>query len=278
VFDPWGAAGAALTALRLGLTRALAGPLAGYLLHTGNLTADPRLVGLWRTSLACLAACLVVPLAVAGLALISGHRGGASAREALTPTGRQLAPLATALAALPATALEVGLANRLVDALLPAGEQDGLWQRMALGGPTGNLAVAVGSTLLVGILVVVAVLALARWATLWLLVALAPIAMGFALLPGPGAARLTSTWWRLQAAAVFLPVAQATALAAYVAMFLGSRDPVAGAFAGVAVLVLVAKLPSWVAGVAAGAEFRDFTLRLRGTYLAGRAGRDLVRP
>jgi hypothetical protein len=117
-------------------------------------------------------------------------------------------------------------------------------------------------------LLVVAVLALARWATLWLLIALAPVAMGFALLPG--GSRLVATWWRLQLATIFLPVGQAVALSAYLAMFAGSRTPLVGCLAGIAVLVLVAKLPAWAAGIAAGVETRDFTARVRGAVLMRR--------
>jgi hypothetical protein len=178
------------------------------------------------------------------------------------------------VAALPVTGLEIGLANRLVAVMLPNAAQ--VWNRLIAvpAAPGADLAGLVAGVVVTALLVVVAVLALARWATLWLLIALAPIVAAFALLPG--ADRLTRTWWRLQLAAVFLPVGQATALAAYLAMFARASSPIVGAFAGVAVLVLVAKLPGWAAGSAVGPEVRDFTLRLRGAYVTSRAAREVL--
>jgi hypothetical protein len=262
VFGIFTGAGGAVAGAAGALARSLSGPFADYLLHTRGLT-DPRLVSLWRTSLACLAAALVLPAAICGLAVITGRAGPAPA------WGRsRLAALATAVGALPATVAEAALANALTAALLPHGGP-GLWQRLAEPAGAGrDIALTVGALVSCGLLLVVAVLALARWATLWLLIGLAPVAMGFALLPGGD--RLVATWWRLQLAAIFLPVGQAVALATYLAMFAGSRDPLVGCLAGIAVLVLVAKLPAWAAGIAVGVETRDFTARIRGAVLIRR--------
>jgi hypothetical protein len=256
-----------LGAVRLAVVRSLTGPLAGYLLHTTDLTGNPALAGLWRTALGCLAAVLVVPLAVAGVAVVTGRRRPHLERHHLLALG-------TALLALPATGLEVGLANRVVDAVLAPGAGPALWRR--LGGvstPVGDLVGTLAAVLSVLLLVVVAVLALARWATLWLLVGLAPLAMALALLPG--GERLLGTWWRLQTGTVFLPIGQAAALATYTALFSSARHPLVGALAGVAVLALVARLPGWAAGLAVGVELRDVDARGAGRRLAGLVG---IRP
>ena len=250
-----------LAAVRLAVVRALSGPLAGYLLHTADPSRDPALGALWRTALGCLAAVLVVPLALTGLAVVTG-------RPRPQPGRHHLLALATAVLALPASGLEVGLANRLVDAVLAPAGAARLWGRLAaVHTPGRELAVSVAGLLVVVLLVVVAVLALARWATLWLLVGLAPLAMAAALLPGGD--RLPGTWWRLQVTAVFLPVAQAVALATDVALFATGRSPLVAALAGIAVLALVAKLPRWAAGVAIGVELRDLGGRLAGRQLTG---------
>lgn len=259
MLDPFTGAGALVAGAAGALGRALAGPLAGYLLATRGL-GDPRLSAMWRLSLAVLAAALVLLIAIWGLALSAGTRQ-------VAPLTR-LAALATAVVALPATRAEAGLANALSAALLPRAGGS-LWRELvAPAGAGQQVAATVSALLAAALLVVVAVLALARWATVWLLVALAPVAMGFALLPG--GARLPGTWWRLQVTALFLPVAQAVALATYQALFSGTA-PLVGSLAGVAVLVLLAKLPAWSAGLALGVESRDFTARFRGAVLTHRA-------
>lgn len=255
-----------LRALVADFTRRLAQPLASYLLHTPALGSEPTLRHLWLVLLGCLAALAGLLVAISGGALASGPtRLGLAAREAV---GLRLGgALLTASVSLPLVAFEAQLANRLVDAVIPAGfgsAADPLWQtlRAAASGSAGaELSVLVVAAVAVVLLVALAVLAMARWATLWLLVALAPLAMAFALLPtGGDVARL---WWRLQLAATFLPVAHAVLLAGYAAMFASARHGLAGALSGVAVLVLMTKLPAWALGTAAGVELRDFTAAWR---------------
>jgi hypothetical protein len=242
-------------------------------LSTPDLLAEPTLRALWLTSVAALVACAGLLVALAGLAIIPGDtRLGHAAREVI---GTRLAGgLLTAAVSLPLVALEIGLANRLVSAFIGTGFAAGdnpLWtalKKAASGDAAAGLAVLVTATVGVLLLVALVLVGLARWATLWLLVVLAPVAMGFALLPGgEGFARL---WWRLQIATVFLPVANAVLLATYVAMFTSDTSGLTGALAGVAVLVLMTKLPAWVAGAAVGVEGAELSHRLRRTAGTGR--------
>lgn len=261
-----------------GLLRALAGdflaqvasPVTRYALHTPDLAAEPTLRAHWLVALAVLGACAGLLLAVAGLALIPGgsSRLALAAREAL---GVRLAGgLATAALSLPLVALEVQLANRVVDAFIAGRGTTGadpvsaVIGRALHGDAGAGLAVLAIATVGVVLLVSLLVLSLIRWASLWLLVVLAPIAMGLAVLPGgTGVARL---WWRLQLTTVLLPVANAVLLSSYVAMFSSDRTGLVGALSGVAVLALLVKLPGWAAGAALGtasaAGLHDVTGRL----------------
>ena len=256
----------------------LAEPVLTYVLHTPDLLAEPTLRQLWLTSLACLYVLAGLLVVIAATALIPGSTGrlGQAAREALGV--RLVAGLLTASVALPLVALEAELANRLVDTLVPAGlagTSGPLWSaltRAVTGAPDAQLGLLVITLVGVVLLVTITVLGLARWATLWLLIALAPLAMGFATLPG--GAGVARAWWRLQLAAVFLPLAHAVLLGAYVAMFSSERNPFIGSLAGVAVLGLMAKLPGWAAGQAAGIGAHDIGGRIR--YGAHRARRAVV--
>ncbi len=90
----------------------------------------------------------------------------------------------------------------------------------------GSLALLVTTLVAVVFLVVLTVLGLARWATLWLLVVLAPFAAGLSLLPSGGAAM--RAWWRLQVTAVFLPIAHAVLIATWLAMFSSNKTGFVG--------------------------------------------------
>jgi hypothetical protein len=246
----------------------LAEPVLRYVLHTPDLLAEPTLRRLWSTSLAALLILAALLVCIAGTAMITGSstRIGMAAREAV---GVRLAgALLTAAVSLPVVALEVQLANHLVDALTSAG-LDGAADPMTtvflknLSGDVGS-SFALLVTTLVGVvfLVVLTIVGLARWATLWLLIVLAPFAMGLSLLPTGGAA--ARGWWRLQVTAVFLPVAHAVLVATFVAMFSSNTNPFVGALAGVATLGLMAKLPGWAAGAAMGADGGDMVRRSHG--------------
>jgi len=268
---------AVLRALARSFLSGLAAPMARYVLHTPDLGAEPTLRRVWLLALAVLWSCAGLIVALAATASIAGgtQRAATAAREAFG--GRLLGGLLTASVALPLVALEVQLANRMVDPFL-AGATDTtnspLWQALhaALSGDLGaSLALLVTTLVAVALLVALVVVGLARWATLWLLVGLAPLVMGFGVLPGGvGLARL---WWRLQLAAVFLPMANAVLLATYAAMFASQRTGLVGALSGVAVLALMAKLPGWVAGAAVGVEGHDLTRRL---HHGGRAARGVA--
>lgn len=261
--------------------RNLAEPVLRYVLHTPDLLAEPTLRRLWATSLAALLVLAGLLVGIAGTAMITGSstRLGIAAREAV---GVRLASsLLTAAVSLPVVALEVQLANKLVDALTSAG-LDGAADPMTsiflrhLGGDLGS-SFALLVTELVGVvfLVVLTVLGLARWATLWLLIVLAPFAAGLSLLPSGGAAM--RAWWRLQVTAVFLPIAHAVLIATYVAMFSSDKTGFVGALAGVATLALMAKLPGWAAGAAMGLDGGDVTRRIyRGHVLTRRVGRTVA--
>lgn len=271
------AATALLKALSRDFLAQLAAPVARYVLSTPDLLAEPTLRTFWLVSLTSLTVCAGLLVALAGLAIIpgSGSRWGQSAREAVGV--RLPACLLTASISLPLVALEVAMANRLVAAFVDEGFAAGdnpLWTALsqAVQGDAGAglallVTTAVGVVLLVGLVVI----GLARWATLWLLVILAPVVMGFALLPGGEG--LTRLWWRLQLATVFLPVANAVLLGTYVAMFTSQNSGLVGALAGVAVLALMAKLPSWIAGAAIGVDGGELTGRVR---RGGRTGRRVV--
>jgi hypothetical protein len=270
------AVSALLRAVSQDFLNQLAAPVARYVLSTPDLLAEPTLRAFWLTSLAVLLACVGLLVALAGLAIIPGDtRLGLAAREVIAT--RLWGCVLTASVSLPLLALEVGLANRMVNAFIGSGFAAGhnpLWtalQQAASGDLAAGLAVLLTATVGVILLVALVLLGLARWATLWLLVVLAPLAMGFALLPGgAGVARL---WWRLQLATVFLPVANAVLLGTYVAMFTSTTSGLTGALAGVAVLALMTKLPAWIAGAAVGVDGSDLSPRLR---RGGRVGGRLV--
>jgi hypothetical protein len=245
----------------------LAAPVSEYVLHTPDLLVEASLRRFWLVALAVLTATVAVPVAIAGVALATGSQSrlGLLARESLGV--RLPGCLLTAAISLPLVALEVDLANRMVDAFVAEGFSSGnnpLWTALGQavhGDAAAGLAIVVTTAVGVVLLVVLVVLALARWATLWLLVVLAPIAMGFALLPGGSG--VTRLWWRLQLATVFLPVANAVLLGTYVAMFTSERSGLVGALAGVAVLALMTKLPGWAAGHAADVHAHELTSRIR---------------
>jgi hypothetical protein len=256
----------------------LAEPVLRYVLHTPDLLAEPTLRRLWLTSLAALFVLAALLVCIAGTAMITGSstRIGMAAREAV---GVRLAgALLTAAVSLPVVALEVQLANRLVDALTSAGlngaadPMTSILLRNLSGDPGSSLAMLVTTLVGVVFLVVLTVLGLARWATLWLLIVLAPFAMGLSMLPSGGAA--ARAWWRLQITAVFLPIAHAVLVATYVAMFSSDKNGFVGALAGVATLALMAKLPGWAAGAATGLDDGDVSRRVYRTHtFVRRAGR-----
>jgi hypothetical protein len=155
--------------------------------------------------------------------------------------------------ALPLLALEAQLSNDLVGVFIPAAttQTTGPLVASLLAAAQGSgtarldlLAVAAVGTVLLGAL---AVQALLRWAVVWLLVVLAPLAMLLGLLPGDAGTVTPRLWWRLQAGALALPVVNAALLACYAAMFAGTTGLTA-ALAGVGVLGLLSRLPVWAAG------------------------------
>ncbi len=246
-------------------TRELVTPVARFVLHTPDLLAEPTLRHLWAVSLGVLFAVAGLLVAISATAMIPGRSSKLSvaAREAV---GTRLAgSLLTAAVSLPLVALEVQLANRIVDAFVSDGlsaASNPLWKllgKAALGDPGSGIALLISYVVAVVLLVALVVLGLARWATLWLLVVLGPIFMGFSLLPG--GAGVARTWWRLQLAAVFLPIANAVLLATYVAMFSSEQSGLVGALSGIAVLALMSKLPAWAAGAAIGVDGHDVTAR-----------------
>jgi hypothetical protein len=246
----------------------LAEPVLRYVLHTPDLLAEPTLRRLWLVSLGALFLLAALLVCIAGTAMITGSstRIGMAAREAV---GVRLASaLLTAAVSLPVVALEVELANRLVDALTSAGlnsaadPMTSMFLHNLSGNPGSSLAMLVTTLVGVVFLVVLTVLGLARWATLWLLIVLAPFAMGLSLLPS-GAA-VARAWWRLQVTAVFLPIGHAVLIATYVAMFSSDKNGFVGALAGVATLGLMAKLPGWASGAAMGADGGDLVHRSHG--------------
>lgn len=258
---------ALLRALAEDFLAELAAPVARYVLHTPDLMAEETLRQFWLVALSCLVAVAGLMLAIAGTAMIPGTttRLSLAAREAVGV--RLVASVVTAAVSLPLIALEVGLANRLVDTIIPAGFSSGhnpLWSALTAavkGDAAAGLALLVTTVVGVALLVGLVVLGLARWATLWLLVVCGPFFMGFAMLPnGAGMARV---WWRLQLAAVFLPIGHAVLLGTYVAMFTSEKSGLVGALSGVAVLALMTKLPGWAAGIAIGIEAGEITHRLR---------------
>ncbi|MDX6197890.1 MAG: hypothetical protein QOJ79_1041 [Actinomycetota bacterium] len=267
---------ALLRALSDDFLRQLAAPVARYVLSTPDLMTEPTLRSYWAVSMSALLACAGFLVALGGLGIITGRstRIGQASRVAIST--RLPACALTASISLPLVALEVDLANRLVGAFVTDGFASGnnpLWNALsaaAHGDAGAGLALLVTSVVAVVLLVGLVVVGLARWATLWLLVILAPVAMGFAILPGGEAvARL---WWRLQLATVFLPVVNAVLLGTYVAMFTSDRSGLVGALSGVAVLALMTKLPSWVAGTAVGVDGHDVAHRFRrGTAVVRRA-------
>ncbi|MHB8342290.1 MAG: hypothetical protein ACYDB7_14150 [Mycobacteriales bacterium] len=261
-----GALGQALRQVLGQLLHGFAEPLANYLLHTPDLLAEPTLRTLWLASLGCLLALAAALVGVTATGAIAGsNRFAAAAREALGV--RLVAGILTAALALPLVALEVELANALVGVFLPlgAGPADTPVVSALLAAVSGSasaqlgvLVVAAVGALLLGAL---AVIALLRWATLWLLVVLSPLVEAAGLLPG--GTPVVRLWWRLQFGTVFLPVAQAVLLASYGALFSSDRTGFTGALAGVAVLALLARLPAWAAGQAVHLSTRDVLSPLR---------------
>jgi hypothetical protein len=256
-----------LRAVSSDFLRQLAVPTYRFVLHTPDLLTEPTLRRFWLISFTTLVSLAGLMLAIAGTALITGRssRIGLAAREAVGV--RLIAAVLTAAVSLPVVALEVQLANRITDALVPAAfvNGDSALSRGLFGAASGDaaagLAVLVTAVVGVVLLVTLVVLSLARWATLWLLVVLAPLAMGASMLPTAGG--IARVWWRLQVATVFLPVAHAALLGAYVGMFASHRSGLLGALSGVAVLALMTKLPRWVAEVAVGVEHHELSGRFR---------------
>jgi hypothetical protein len=276
--NPFGWVGDGIGSLIRGLLRDLvddflknlAEPVLRYVLHTPDLLAEPTLRRLWATSLAALFVLAGLLVGIAGTAMITGSstRMGMAAREAV---GVRLASaMLTAAVSLPVVALEVQLANKLVDALTSAG-LDGasdpitsVFVRNLQGDIGSSLALLITTLVAVVFLVVLTVLGLARWATLWLLIVLAPFAAGLSLLPSGGAAM--RAWWRLQVTAVFLPIAHAVLIATWLAMFSSNKTGFVGALAGVATLALMAKLPGWAAGAAMGLDGGNVINNVRRTH------------
>lgn len=261
--------------------KSLAEPVLRYVLHTPDLLAEPTLRRLWAVSLASLFVLAGLLVCIAGTAMITGSttKIGVAAREAV---GVRLASaMLTAAVSLPIVALEVQLANALVDALTSAGLSDAadpmtsIFLRHLQGDLGSSLALLVTTLVGVVFLVVLTILGLARWASLWLLVVLAPFAAGLSLLPSGGSAM--RAWWRLQVTAVFLPIAHAVLIATYVAMFSSTKSGFVSALAGVATLALMAKLPGWAAGAASGLGDGDVTRRVyRGHLFYRRAARTVA--
>ncbi|MHB8339559.1 MAG: hypothetical protein ACYDB7_00055 [Mycobacteriales bacterium] len=246
----------------------LADPIARFVLHTPDLAAEPTLRAVWETGLAIQAVLLTLVLAIAGIALIPGPttRIGTAAREVVST--RLVAGVVTAAVALPLVAAEAELANRVVDALLPASAPGGalfaaVGTALRAGG-TGQLALLVVATVQVVLLVGLALGGLARFAVVWVAVALAPLAMTAGALPG--GAGLVRAWWRLQVAAVLLPIGEAGVLLAYAAMTSSARTGLVGALAGVAVTAVMAKLPGWAAGAATGVGAGEVGSRVARTH------------
>lgn len=269
------AVGGLLKSICSDLLDQVAAPVLHYVLQTPDLLAEPTLRKMWLLSLAALLVCTGLLLAIAGLAMIPGSTSKLSMAARETLGGRLLACLLTASVSLPVMALEVGLANRLANVFVTVGGASGrhaVWSSLAdlmhgdVGAGIGMLVVAAVGVVL---LVVLIVLGLVRWATLWLLVVLAPLAMGFAGLPSGGS--LARVWWRLQLTAVFLPVANAALLGTYAAMFASNHNSLVGALSGIAILALLTKLPAWIAGIAIGAEAHDVMHRLRRTHTTARS-------
>jgi hypothetical protein len=263
---------ALLRALISDVLHQVVAPLSRYLLRTPDIGGEPTLRHVWLAALGLLLTMTAVLVMVAGVAMTTGtgNRWGSAARQILG--NRVLAGLATAAVSLPLVALEVRLANVCVATLLPGGLG-------AHGGPlsgvlTGSSSDAAGLALLVMLLVagvllvVLLVLSLARWAALCVLVVLAPVAMGFGLLPGGD--HVPRLWWRLQLTTVFLPLGYAAVLATYGAMFGSVRTGLVGALAGVAVLGLMAKLPRWAAGSALAMHTGDVVIPWRTPFALAR--------
>lgn len=247
----------------------LTAPVGRFVLSTPDVLAEPMLRRVWAVSFACLLLLAAVAVGISGVAMITGRLTsvGQAARESVGV--RLPSALLTAAVSLPLVALEVELANALCQALLSVdstgrlgrGELPGMTAPTAGGGAQAGLALLV--TLAVGVVLLVAlvVLALARWATLWLLIVLAPLAAAFGLLPGGGG--VLRVWWRLQLVTVFLPVANAALLATYLAMFRSEQTGLLGALSGVAVLALLTKLPAWASGTALGLQGAEVSSRVR---------------
>jgi hypothetical protein len=252
-----------LRAVVAGFLTVLADPITRFVLHTPDPADSHGLRAVWAASLAVQLALTGLLVAVAGLGLVPGSRVSAAAREALTV--RLPAGVATGVMALPLVALEASLSNTVTSALLPNSGGIGALLDGARGGlsgsVTGGLALLVTGAVMVVLLVGLAVTGLARFAVVWALIALAPIAMAAATLPG-GAA-LARLWWRLQLAAVFLPVAEAVLVLTFHALSpVTGGTGIVGALAGVAVLSIMGKLPGWAGGAALGLEPRPTVARL----------------
>lgn len=258
-------AAAAVAGLRVVTSQLLGGfgaTVGAYLLRTPDPAADPALHRLWEAGLGCLVLLAGVLVALAATAAIPGSGPAAPARWAELG-GRLALAVATSAVVLPLTATEVRLADAVVGVLLPAGADALRLPALSalLAAATGSgaaslglLALAVVGTVLAGLL---AVTALVRWATLWLLIVLCPLVHALGLLPG--AAWLPRLWWRLQLGTVLLPVAYAALFASDAALFSSSRGGLTGALAGVAVLALATRLPAWAAGQAVHLTPRDVT-------------------
>ncbi|MCA1704610.1 MAG: hypothetical protein LC808_15645, partial [Actinobacteria bacterium] len=180
---------------------------------TPNLASQPRLVSLWKTSVA-LADAFLVLFAVTGGAIVMTN-GGVGARL----TAKEMLPrLVVGAAACNLSLVVVSQLTRLTNSLAEAivgagGDPRSVSEQMAeliSGAFTNPFLALLGLVVVVLGLLVVAVFVL-RVAAVVVLVAGAPLLLVCHALPQTET--LARLWWRGMLAALFVPVAQALVLA-----------------------------------------------------------------
>src|SRR3712207_2975502 len=131
-------------------TQELAAPVARFVLHTPDLLAEDTLRRLWLVSLGVLFAVAGLLVAISATAMVTGStRLGLASREAIS--NRLAGSLLTAAVSLPLVALEVQLANKVVDAFVSEGfgaASNPLWRTLgkaALGDVGSGFALLISS-------------------------------------------------------------------------------------------------------------------------------------
>jgi len=264
--DPawWDIAGQASKAIHdwfAGLVRSASKQVLGWvgtsLLHTPDVTVQPRVQALWTASSRIANSCYLLLVLAGGVVLLTGESvsSQASVRD-IAP--RLVIGFVAANTSMFFTSHALALANGLSGSLMGQGVTDA-----SISGVIGHLTVtATGygmfSVLLSLVAVVLAVVVLAVWLVrlmvFTLLVAGAPLALACHALPQTE--RIASWWWRAMLCCLLIQVVQALALITAIKIWFTRNGPLLVAPGGnrdtldvllvICLLYVCARVPFWL--------------------------------